>query len=189
MTARSAALAALALLAVAAPVSARPNSFQEPIFAVFPDVDNALVVFWNIGREDYCAWEAGGFQGAPPVTELVRGRFNILPSGPVVGAWESTSNLELWTLNEDAALTGPCEDTDDSALPWATGSARATSTDNDVFHFETVEGVIRGQSFGEQGTGTVVDATGATHRYSWGFRAVNDPRGGYRERTRAELTP
>lgn len=128
MRSRTAVLAGIALAAtIAAPASARPDSFEEPIFAVFPDVDNGLVVFWNIGREDY--------------------------------------------------------------VPWATGSARATSTDNDVFHFETVGGVIRGQSFGEQGNGAVVDPTGATHRYSWGFRAVNDPQGAYRERTRTELTP
>jgi hypothetical protein len=192
MRTRSAALvAAMALaLTAAAPASATPDTFEEPIFTAFPDLENGLVVFWNISRDDYCAWEAGGFQGPAPVTERVSGRFNVLPSGAVVGGWAMSSSLELWTLNEDAPLTGPCEDTDDSSIAWATGSARVTSTDNDVFHFESVEaGVIRGNSFGEQGSGAVVDIAGESHRYSWGFRAVDGPQGGYRERAHSELTP
>lgn len=100
------------------------------------------------------------------------------------------SSLELWTLNEDAPLTGPCEDTDNSSAAWAAGSAQAMSTNNDVFHSETVDAaVIRGNSFGEQGAGTVVDRTGSTHRYSWGFRAVDGPQGGFRERSHTRLTP
>jgi hypothetical protein len=190
MRTRSTALAALALaLTLAVPVSAAPEPFEAPLFSIFPDVEHGVVVFWNIGRADYCAWEAGGFQGEPPVTELVGGRFNVLPDGAIVGAWAMTSSLELWTLNADAALTGPCEDTDDSSGPWAVGTARVSSTDNYVHFDAPIPGVTRGNSFGEQGNGWVVDISGATHRYSWGFRAVAGPQGGYRETVHAELTP
>jgi hypothetical protein len=92
-----------------------------------------------------------------------------------------TSNLDLWLMNEDAPLTGPCEDTDDSTAPWAVGTARVQSTDNDVFHHETVSaGLIRGNAYGQRGLGTVVDGDGTSQHYSWIFLGLNDPSGNAR---------
>lgn len=184
-----AALAMILTLGLAAPASARPDTFEDTIFAIFPDLEHELVVFWNITRDDYCAWQADGFQDAPPVTQLVSGRFHILPNGAIVGAYAATTYLELWLMNEDAPLTGPCEDTDDSSAPWAVGTARVQSTDNDVDHDETVAaGVVRGNAFGQRGLGTVVDIDGATRHYSWIFLGLNDPNGNSRAPVLNETT-
>ena len=190
MRATAAGFTALALLfAIATPASARPQTFDEPIFSVVPDVAHEIVAFWNISRDAYCAWEADGFDGPPPVTENVSGQFQALPGGAVVGRFTASRSLELWRMDADATLSGPCEDTDDSSAPWAVGSARVSSTDNDVLHGENVDGVVRAQSLGEIGIGTVVDSDGETHRYVWGFRAVNGPDGSFRAVEHSSLTP
>lgn len=190
MQARRAGLTALALaFTIASPASATPGTFEEPIFSIVPDVSNELVAFWNITRDAYCGWEADGFAGPPPVTESVSGQFVALPRGAVVGRFAATRHLELWRLDADATLAGPCEDTDGSVAPWAVGSARVSSTNNDVFHWESVEAISRAQSLGEIGVGGVMDVHGESHRYAWGFRAVNGPHGGFRAVEHSTLTP
>ena len=167
---------ALVLSAAGAALASPPDRFDDPGFNnIFPDVENQLVVFWNITRDDYCAWEAGGFVGDPPIDAPVPVQLVTTPTGALVYRWNAVRHFELWTMNEDAPLTGPCEDTDDSTEPWAVGSARYMGNDNDLFHDESVEaGLDRTNSFGDRGLATVVDADGQAWAYDWAFRAVYD---------------
>jgi hypothetical protein len=164
------------------PAFAQPTEEEVAVFSIFPDTRHDLVVFWNITRDGYCAWEASGFEGEPPVIELVSARENELPSGVVIASYEATRPLELWRLDEGADLSGPCQDTDDSSEPWATGSARDSSNDNDVFHSDSVEaGLNRTNAFGDRGQGRVVDDTGTSWHFSWVFRAVIDKEDNFRD--------
>ncbi|MGH2357752.1 MAG: hypothetical protein ACRDGJ_07020 [Candidatus Limnocylindria bacterium] len=162
-----------ALILAAAPASAAPpEQSEEPIFGLFPDLTNGLVVFWNITRDDYCAWEAGGFVGEPPVQELVPVTSHVTRMGAILLTWSADSTLELWTLDADADLSGPCQDTDDSTLPWAAGSAQARYTDNDL-----EVSLTRTNAFGDRAEGSVVDGDGASWHYSWAFRFTIDRNG------------
>lgn len=168
--------AVILILALAAPASAAPpERVDEPAFLIFPDPANGLVTFWNITRDGYCAWEASDFAGDPPVTQLIPVSYQQTPTGAVIYRWTATSHLELWTLDEDADFSGPCQDTDGSSEPWAEGSARATNNDNDLFHDLSVEaGLKRRNAFGDHARGTVWDASGSAWHYGWVFKAQLD---------------
>lgn len=163
-------VAALALLitVTAAPVKADPpDRFDFPFFVVFPDVENGLVVFWNITRDAACEWEASGFAGPPPVIELTPVMIKETGKGALVGSVQAVRPIELWNFDDDVPpLVGPCEDTDDQTGPWATGIVRVTANDNDL----DVSGT-RTNSFGDRGQGTVFDIEGGRWHYSWTFRA------------------
>ena len=167
---------ALTISAAGAASAGPPERFEDPGFNnIFPDVDNQLVVFWNITRDDYCAWEADGFPGDPPIDAPVPVQIVTTPTGALVYRWNAVRHFELWTMNEDAPLTGPCEDTDDSTEPWATGAARYMGNDNDLFHDESVDaGLYRTNTFGDRGLAMVVDGDGQWWAYNWSFRAVYD---------------
>ena len=160
-------LAALLLsLSATAALAKPPQQISEPLFINFPDPNNGVVVFWNITREDFCAWEATGFEGPPPVEQNITQTLIETGKGAIVSRWSATRSLELWTLNEDADFSGACADTDDSTEPWATGSATVRANDNDL----DVSGT-RTNSFGDRGNGQVWDQTGERWSYSWVFRA------------------
>lgn len=162
----------LAMLMTASALPAHadpPESSEENIFFIFPDEENGLAVFWNTTRDAFCAWEEGGFVGPEPVIEPVTVSTLETGKGAIVGSFRATRPIELWMLDEDADLSGPCTDTDNQTGPWATGDATVTSNDNDVF----VSGT-RTNSFGDRGRGTVVDSAGEQWFYSWTFRAQID---------------
>jgi hypothetical protein len=166
---------AMVMTLAAAPAAAAPERVMEPIFIIFPDLENDVIVFWNISRDDFCAWEASDFDGDPPVAGLVDATYNELPSGSVTNRWNGTAPIELWTTDEDADFSGPCQDTDNSTEPWATGTASARNNDNDLDHDASVEaGLSRTNAFGDRGQGTVVDGTGASWSYAWTFHATYD---------------
>lgn len=169
LTALIASLSLLLTAALAPAAAAPPEEVEEPVFIVFPDLRYNLAVFWNITRDDLCDWVDSGFAGPPPVTQPVSVQFNELTTGAVVISFKATAHLELWQLDPDADLSGPCEDTAGSAGPWATGSAHVVNNDNDLF----VSGT-RMNAFGERAQGTVMDAAGTTYHYSWVFRALID---------------
>ncbi len=166
---RTLAIAAALLVAVvgAAPVQADPpEQTEEPIFGVFPDFEHGLAGFWNITREDYCAWQASGFAGPPPVIELVPVVMHETGQGAVVASYNAMRPIELWTL--DGSLPGgPCLSTDEHPAPWATGPVHVAFTDNDLFASMT-----RMNVFGDRGQGTVFDADGAAWHYSWTTRIL-----------------
>jgi hypothetical protein len=170
------------LALAATPASAGPpETVDEPFFFIFPDIENGFVVFWNVTRDEYCDWEASDFEGDPPVTHLVSVTYNGTPKGPVVFRFSDISHLELWSIDADADLSGPCQDTDGSSGPWASGDARATQNDNDLNHDESVDaGLHRTNAFGHRGQGTVLDANGDAWHYSWVFRAQRDSAGEFR---------
>ena len=171
-------IGAILLLAAAtvAPVSAKPVVSQGAWFQIWPDTDNGLVVFFNITRDDYCAWEEWDFEGPAPVTTLLQIRENATPIGAVVFSATGTSSLELWLLDADADLSGPCVDTDASTEPWAVGTAHYGYHDNDIDHTASVEdvGLRRSDAFGESAGGRVVDASGTSWQYSWTAHSVGD---------------
>ena len=172
----SAAIALLAMLAFAAPAAANPQATRGAWFSIQLDQENQLVLFFNIGRDDFCAWADSGFEGDPPVTMLLDGTFNETPTGAIVFSVAGTSSLELWRLDPDAELTGPCEDTDGLHELFGSGSANYRYHDNDLDHFRSVFdlGLARTNAFGESGQGTVWDADGMGWHYSWTVRLVND---------------
>jgi hypothetical protein len=167
--------AALALLtaAVASPAAAAPpNRIEVDVFTIALDLEHELVMFWNISRDDFCAWEASDFDGPPPVTTLIPAHEHVARDAIVMVNWGGTSSLELWRLDEGADLTGPCQDTDDQSGPWATGTGHQTGHDNDVD-----VSLTRTNAFGEQLSGTVVDVDGNTWRFNAHFQARIDRNG------------
>ena len=160
---------ALLMTVTALPAQADPPvQGVEPFFTIMADVENGLAVFWNITRDGFCAWEAGGFAGPPPVIELVPGSFHETGKGALVGSFQAERPIELWTFDDDVPpLVSACGDTDDQSGPWATGVALVTGNDNDI----AVTGT-RTNSFGERGRGTVEDGDGDRWHYSWTFRAT-----------------
>ena len=155
-------IATLALPALADP----PEQVDDPLFLIFPDVENGLVVFWNVTRAGFCAWEAGGFIGPSPALEDVTISFHETGQGVLNGSYHETRPLELWNMDEGADLSGACQDTDGQSGPFATGDATVTASDNDV----DVSGT-RTNAFGERGQGKVFDSDGGAWHYSWVFTA------------------
>ena len=172
----SLAAAGILALGLVAPASAAPpERGEEFLWSIFLDQEHGLVAFWNMSRHDFCEWEASDFDGDPPVDHLIPIMLVFEPSGAIKTSWGDTAPLELWALDEDADLSGACEDTDDSTSPWAAGSAMNMGTDNDLAHDESVEnGLFRTNAFGQRGNGSVTDGDGGTWRYGWTFRVVFD---------------
>jgi hypothetical protein len=189
----SVAIALLSLLALAAPAAAKPQATQETWFTIWPDVEHQLVVFFNIGRDDFCAWQESDFEGDPPVTRLLDGSFSQTPTGAIVFSVGGTSSLELWRMDPDADLSGPCEDTDGLHELFAAGSATYSYHDNDLDHgFSVFElGLSRSDAFGEAAQARVTDAAGMDWNYSWTLRTVGDKSFDFRDvvPVRAVLSP
>ena len=158
----------IAILAVPA-AAAPPERTDEPIFLLFLDFENDKAVFWNITRDGFCAWEAGGFAGPPPVLELVPASTHETGQGVLVGSFKATRHVELWDIDDPLNPDAPCTDTDGQLGPWATGYVSASSTDNDLSGTRT-----RTNSFGDRGQGTVEDSEGSQWHYSWNFTALVD---------------
>ena len=154
----------LLALAFAVPAHAdAPERFDVPFFSTFPDQDNGYVVFWNITRANYCAWEASGFEGEPPVIEPVTVQVVATRQGALIGSLQAERPVELWPLDADVPpLIGPCQDSDDAEAAWATGSVRISAHDNDLD-----VSLTRTNVFGQTGTGTVSDSSGSAWHYSW----------------------
>jgi hypothetical protein len=170
--ARAAALALLATAAVSPVAAAPPDQIEVDLFVVSLDLEHELVVFWNISSDDYCAWEESDFAGPPPVTTLIPAQVHVVRGEVLLATYGGTSNLELWMLDEDADLSGPCQDTDDQDGPWATGTADLNGHDNDV-----EVSLTRTNAFGEQLHGSVVDVDGSTWQFSAGVQLRIDRAG------------
>jgi hypothetical protein len=159
--------AAVLTMLVAAPVAAGPpERVDEPIFGILLDEERELVVFLNIDRDAFCDWVADDFEGPAPVNELVEVKSKVTGKGAIVESFQTTMSVDLWALDPDAELEDACEDTDAQESPWATGTLRVTSNDNDL----EVSGT-RMNSFGARGQGVVHDVDGNAWRLSFNFRA------------------
>jgi hypothetical protein len=164
---------AMALLVLAVPLQAAPpETIEEPVFFIFPDFEYGLAVFWNVTREEFCDWEDSGFAGPPPAGSLIEVTYKETGQGAIVQSFRATGHLELWTLDDDASLEGPCQDTDDQTAPLAVGEARVALNDNDLEASGT-----RTNSFGDRGQGKVIDGDGGRWHYSWVFHALIDKDG------------
>jgi len=164
------ALTLLTTLAVAPAAAAPPVQTMEPAFLITLNEELGLVSFWNITREDFCAWEAGGFVGDPPVTDLIPGTEIQTGKGALVARLSATADIEVWALDADADLSGPCQDTDDQAGPWGFGSMTWMVNDNDLD-----VSLTRTNAFGDRAHGVVFEVgTGAGWAFSWTFQATID---------------
>lgn len=133
---------------------------------LWPDTDNGFAVFWNVTRDNFCDWAAGGFDGPPPVEELVTTNFRVTADGAMQGRFTATRHIELWAFDDDVPpLVDACADTDDQEGPWATGYSRASGHDDD---FEGM--TLPLNTFGDKGNGHVYDSNGDAWSYSWMFR-------------------
>lgn len=113
-------------LAVATPATAIPPHAEEnaPLLAVFPDLDNRLIGYLNVTRADWCAWEADGSEGEPPLLKPASpGWERVTGTGEVSGNARDELHLELWPMDDDFALESSCEDTSDATEPIAIGRA------------------------------------------------------------------
>ena len=187
MRRRALGLCAAALLAVsaAAPASAAPPGQNDvPFFFLAPDTNLGLVVFINMDRATYCtpeivAWEEafidwleGGevgdppeFPGAPDGFDPVRIQETETGQGALVQLLRGSNlTIELWEMDPDAPLIGPCTDTDDTLNRIATGTATLMNNDNDLFGSGT-----RGNAFGNQGLAFLEGEDGTLYKYSFRF--------------------
>lgn len=178
--------AMLAIGVLGAPATAGPPDRVEAYLVTgFPDVENGVAVMVNITREMWCteaqladelaflAWLEGGMQGEPPEPtagplvgiDPVQAQLKETGQGAVV-ARASADELwiELWPLDEDAALAGPCTDTDDADGPLATGTTTFRGNDNDLDGSGT-----RGNAFGDRGHGQLTTAADEPLTYAWTF--------------------
>jgi hypothetical protein len=113
-------------VAVATPATAIPPHAEAdaPLLAVFPDLDNGLVGYLNVTRADWCAWEAAGAAGDPPLLEPGSPSWErVTGTGEVSGNARDELHLELWPLDDDAAFESSCEDTSDATEAFAVGRA------------------------------------------------------------------
>lgn len=157
------AIASLMLTAISGSAQAAPPMRgEEPLFSLFPDFENGVAIFWNMSRDDFCAWG----EGPPPVQQLIPASAHETgQNGELVARFSATSSVEIWLINDPENPIGPCEDTAGQEGPFATGEARVSANDNDLRNTGP-----RRNSFGERGQGTVTDVTGADWHLSWAFR-------------------
>jgi hypothetical protein len=177
------ALAALAVsLAVAAPATAIPPHAEEdaPLLAVFPDLDNRLVGYLNVTRADWCAWEAGGAEGDPPLLEPASpGWERTTGTGEVSGNVRDELHLEIWRLDEDFALESSCEDTSDATAPIAIGRADVRASQMPL---ENDDG--RGAWLGKIGfEADLTGSDGSRYRYHGHAMELYDGQGNLRRAT------
>jgi hypothetical protein len=187
MRSRVLGLCAAALLSVGAATPALagpPARLEEPIPITFPDTNLGLVVFINIDRETYCtpeiiafeealiAWLEGGEVGDPPEFPGEPEGFDTISiksketwQGAIVQQFKGSGlSIELWEMDADPPLVGPCTDTDDAMNLIASGTARFMSNDNDLFGSGT-----RGNAFGNRINAQLEDDEGNAYRYSSRF--------------------
>jgi hypothetical protein len=168
-------VAAMGVTVLAVPAAAAPPEISdEPIFLLFLDFENDKAVFWNITRDGFCGWQDSGFDGPPPVLELVPASTHETGQGAVVASFKATRDIELWDLDDPSNPVGPCTDTAEQTGPWALGDVSVSSTDNDLSGSGT-----RTNSFGDSGNGTVANSDGQWH-YSWNFTALIDKDGEFK---------
>ena len=177
--------AAIMALSAAVPVSAAPpGKFEDPFIFLAPDTNLGLVVFINTDRATYCtpeivAWEEavidwldGGQVGDPPEFPGAVEGFDLVGiqeketgQGALVQLLRGSGlTTELWEMDADAPLVGPCTDTDGALNRIATGTATFTNHDNDLFGSGT-----RGNAFGNHGLAFLEGEDGTTYKYSFRF--------------------
>lgn len=179
-----AAAAVLAISAAAPALAGPPTKFSEPMLFLFPDTEHGIVVLINIDRETICsseqvaweeaflAWLEGGEVGDPPEGPVDPEGFGDVEfivketgQGALVQLFKASGlSAEIWELDADAPLIGPCTDTDDAMNLLGSGTAAFIGNDNDLFGSQT-----RGNAFGDRGMVDVQDQDGNRLRYSWTF--------------------
>jgi len=177
----------LSLATAANPAAAIPPHAEEiaPVIAVFPDFDNRLVAYLNTTREGFCAWEAAGFVGEPPLlNELSPAWERTTGTGEVGGVARDELHLELWPMDADPAGVSSCEDTSDATGPFATGSADVRATDRSLYGTDDGHGAyVADMDFRAVLTGS----DGSRYRYHMHVIEVFDGEGRVRHLDSAHL--
>jgi hypothetical protein len=153
MTAKRAAVAlaagalTLSIATTANTAAAIPPHAEEvaPLLAVFPDFDNGLVGYLNITRAGFCAWEAGGFDGPPPLLKDASPAWeHVTGTGQISGTARDELHLELWPMDAEPGGVSSCEDTSDANAPFATGTADVRARDADPYGTDDGHGAYTG---------------------------------------------
>jgi hypothetical protein len=177
----------LSLAATANTAAAIPPHAEEiaPLLAVFPDFDNRLVGYLNTTREGFCAWEAAGSVGEPPLLkELSPAWERTTGTGEVSGVARDELHLELWPMDADPAGVSSCEDTSDAVGPFATGVADVRATDRGLYGTDDGRGAyVADMSFRAVLTGS----DGSRYRYHLHVKEVLDGQGRVRHLDSAHI--
>lgn len=167
----------LSLATTASTAAAIPPHAEDiaPLLAVFPDFDNGLVGYMNTTREEFCAWEAGGFDGpAPLLKEASPAWERVTGTGEVGGVARDELHLELWPMDADAAGASSCEDTSDATEPFATGLADVRASDRGLYDTNDGHGAyVADMTFHSVLTGS----DGGRYRYHLHVMEVLDGKG------------
>jgi hypothetical protein len=177
----------LSLAAAPSPAAAIPPHAEEiaPLIAVFPDFESRLVGYLNTTREDFCAWEAGGYVGEAPLLKPASPGWTWTSgTGEVSGMARDELHLELWTMDADAGGESSCEDTDDAAGPFATGPADVQASDRGLFDTDDGKGAyVAHLSF----RALLAGADGGRYRYTLHVIQVEDGKGTVRLQDSAHM--
>jgi hypothetical protein len=157
-------LSAVLVLASTMPATAGPPERADwPIHFNAFDADNGLLTFVNMTRDNLCDWAAGGFDGPPPVEELITVQSKETGQGAVVESLRAQLPFEIWAFEGVPSFANVCAP--ELEGPWATGTGRVSWTDNDFFISGT-----RTNSFGGSFQASVTDTEGVDWRYTFRLR-------------------
>lgn len=165
----------LAPALVSSPASAIPPHAEDiaSFTWIFPDLDNNLIGFLNISREDFCAWIDSGAEGPPPLKDPFSPAWvHERGDGGIGVVAIDTVYLELWRLDEGAAPEDACADTDDSAAPIAVGAADMVGIDH-LFDF-VEHGAIGAQW---NGRAQLTGPGGTEYKYQFFSLELHNPDG------------
>lgn len=167
----------VSLAVTAPPVSAIPPHAEEiaPLLAVFPDFDNRLVGYLNVTREGFCAWEAGGMVGEPPLLNPASPAWTrTTGTGEVSGIAMDELHLELWPMDADPNGESSCEDTSEAIGQFASGRAEVRATDRGLDGSDDGHGAyVADMAF----RAVLAGSDGSRYRYHLHVIQVNDGTG------------
>lgn len=155
--------------------AAPPEVVEMGIIHVRGDVDEEIVVFWNITRDALCGWLEGGSVGPRPIDGPVPFRYHETGNGAVTLHVRAERVMEIWRFADVDALD-PCSATAGEIAPLASGTGSFILTDNDLdvsgTRFNASGAHVQGRLSGQDGT---------RWHYNWIFRSFIDMAGNFGE--------
>lgn len=111
--------------------AAPPGVVEMGVIHVRGDVDEEIVVFWNITRDALCGWLEGRSVGPRPIDQPIPFRYHATGSGAVTLHVRAERVMEIWRF-ADLDAPDPCSATAGETAPLASGTGSFVVTDSDV---------------------------------------------------------